>query len=216
MSTVRIEETSNKDLNSKRTKRTKDTNKLKEIGRDETLSMLHGVGRVLNPKYDAAKHLTHSPEGITDAFCTQPSNFLLFLFSNYLTHFSSIPDSAACLHELSMSDYLSTEYRDQALPIIALNIGIRGAMVSNSAPVSGWHPVKGHRKDKTREENVDAEYTRFLKDGRRNLVSKNTFVLDYKGGLGKILNVSGGTKGDLEEDTEELNLINDIEMVDSD
>lgn len=233
VSTVRVEETSNKDLNSnKRSKRTKDS-KLKEIGRDETISMLHGIGRVLNPKYDTATHrLTHSPEVITEAFSTQPGNFLLFLFSNYPAHFATVADSADCCQALSAGDRLLSEYRDQALPQIALNVGIRGAMVANCTPVSGWHPVKGHKMDRKREEAVGAEYQRFVRgaaaDGVRNLVSKNTFVMDFKGCLGKTLSktVDGEEKRtkpseEIEEesivlDEEERGLVQEIEVVDSD
>lgn len=220
--TVRVDEVSNKDLNSKKTKRNKDTNKLKEIGRDETLSMMHGIGRVLNPKYDADNRLTHSPESITDAFCTQPGNFLLFMFSNYLAHFATIPESADCVQALSMADCMLSEYRDQALPLIALNIGIRGAMVANSAPVSGWHPVKGHKMDKTREADVQVEYGRFLNGGKRNLVSKNTFVMDFQGALVQIHGKQkSGTGKEMDDnavdlDEEEIDLIQEIEMGDSD
>lgn len=231
---MRVEETSNKDLNAKRTKRTKDTNKLKEIGRDETISMMHGVGRVLNPKYDSiTNRLSHSPEGITEAFATQPNNFLLFLFSNYLPHFATIPDSAECCQSLSKSDFLLAEYRDQALPLIALNVGIRGAMVANSAPVAGWHPVKGHKMDRVREDGVDEAYGRFIKGGDRNLVTRNTFVMDFKSislkiqgqGVGLVAAAGGIVEKKTDEkkvfdlvddDEEEANLIHEIETMDSD
>lgn len=218
-----VDETSNKDIavaGAKKTKRAKtNSNKLREIGRDETLSLLHGVGRVLNPKFDAEKRLTHCPEAITEAFITQPSNLLLFLFSNYLAHFSTIPDCANCSQHMSMSDYLLSEYRDQSLPEMALNLGIRGTMLANSAPVSGWHPVRGHKRDKVREDGVDAEYSKFIGNGGRNLVAKNTFVLDYKGSLDRILSKDKTGKliaavDDLDE--EERNLILEIETVDSD
>lgn len=233
MSTVRVEETSNKDVNStKRSKRTKDS-KLKEIGRDETISMLHGIGRVLNPKYDTAtQRLTHSPELITEAFSTQPGNFLLFLFSNYQAHFATVADSAEVCQALSAGDRLLSEYRDPALPQIALNVGIRGAMVANCTPLSGWHPVKGHKMDRKREELVEAEYQRFVRGtaarGVRNLVSKNTFVMDFKASLGQTLSmkVDEGEKRpkssrEVEEesivlDEEERGLVQEIEGVDSD
>lgn len=208
---------SNKDVNSKRTKRTKDSNKLKEIGRDETVSIMHGLGRVFNPKYDAENNLTHSPEVLTDMFSTQPNNLILFVFQNYLAHFTTIDDALDNLQCITRSDYLLQEYRDQGLSLLALNTAIRGAMLANRAPKSGFIPVRGYKRERIREAEVQTDYTRFIEGpgvGSRNLVSRNTYVLDIKSSFEKIIHRKAGT-GDAmaTEDLEqaELDLIEEIE-----
>lgn len=217
---VKVEEISNKDVANKRSKRPKETKKLKEIGCDETLSMMHGIGRVFNPKYDPeTRLLTHCPETITSAFSTQPQSFVMFLFSNYLPHFSSVDDVAQCVQSLTVSDYFLKEYRDQNLPQLALNIGIRGSMVANSSPISGWIPVKGHKQNHAKENEVNVAYERFISRSGSGLISKNTFVLDFSNCLAKIkgnshLEANEDSQEDLEQ--AELDLIQQIEMVDSD
>lgn len=222
---VKVEEVSNKDVNNTRAKRKKDTNKLKEIGCDESLSTMHGLGRVFNPKYDpVTTRLTHCPETLTDLFGTLPSHFIHMLFANYLSHFSSVIDSVECVDSFSKSDYFLTEYRDLALAQFALTVGIRGAMVANRTPVSGWIPVKGYKQDGSREAAVQEDYNKFIGGssssmGQRNLVSKNTFIMDFMGSLGKIKGqsirgVGSSRTENLEQ--EELDLIQQIETMDSD
>lgn len=51
------------------------------IGKNEAVTLLHGVGRVLNPKSEMDEvtklmKLTHSPETITENFTSQPKNFI--------------------------------------------------------------------------------------------------------------------------------------------
>lgn len=218
-----MEEVSNKDLNNKRAKRKKDTNKLKEVGCDESLSTMHGLGRVFNPKYDpVTTRLTHSPETLTDLFSTQPSHFVHMLFANYLSHFSTVIDSVECVNALSNSDYFLTEYRDHALSQFALTVGIRGAMVSNRTPVVGWIPVKGYKQDGNREAANQEDYDKFIgrsSMGQRNLVSKNTFIMDFMGSLSKIKGKPSSGDGNSKDENveqEELDLIQQIETLDSD
>lgn len=51
------------------------------IGKNEALTLLHGIGRVMNPKSEMDEttklmKLTHSPETITENFTSQPRNFI--------------------------------------------------------------------------------------------------------------------------------------------
>lgn len=218
---MKVEELSNKDVNNKRTKRSKDTIKLKEIGCDETLSLMHGLGRIFNPKYDEkTNRLSHSPETLTDTFLTQPNNLLQFMFSNYLTHFSTVSDAANCCGEFSLSDFLISEYREASLAELSLNVAVRGAMVANSQPKSGWIPVKGYKRDQTNEMELQEEYLRFIgTEGRevRNLESKSRFVMDFRGtGLLKKGGEGDEKEGYYDLDKEELELIQQIEMEESD
>lgn len=189
--TIKVAEVSNKDVGqSKRAKPTRDSNKLKEIGRDETISIMHGLGRVFNPKFDSENHLTHSPEVLTDIFSTQPNNFIQFVFQNYLAHFTTIEDSLDHLQCLTRCDYLLGEYREQGLSLLALNAAIRGAMLANKAPKSGFIPVKGYKREKTRETEIQTAYSKFIEGagaGSINLVSKNIYVLDIKSSYEKIV-----------------------------
>jgi len=47
---------------------------------------------------------------------------------------------------LGLSDAMLNEYRDDALSVISLNLAIRGVMLANSSPVSGWMPVRGPKR----------------------------------------------------------------------
>lgn len=41
---------------------------------------------------------------------------------------------------------LLQEYRDESLSLVGLTIAVRGCMVANVAPVSGWMPVRGPKR----------------------------------------------------------------------
>ncbi|XP_002136949.4 cell cycle checkpoint protein RAD17 isoform X1 [Drosophila pseudoobscura] len=119
---------------------------LKSIGRDESITLMHAVGRVLNPKCNEEKRLQHSPEVLTEAFCTEPRNFVNFIHANYLPHFRDIEDVLPAINDLCLSDFMLNEYRDDALPVMGLNLAIRGTMLANKDPVSGWMPVRGPKR----------------------------------------------------------------------
>ncbi|XP_016950421.1 cell cycle checkpoint protein RAD17 [Drosophila biarmipes] len=116
---------------------------LKSIGRDESITLMHALGRVLNPKFNEDKRMLHSPEELTEAFNTEPRNFVNFIHANYLPHFKEIEEVVTAINDLGLSDAMLNEYRDDALSIMGLNIAIRGVMLANSSPVSGWMPVRG-------------------------------------------------------------------------
>ncbi|XP_060645500.1 cell cycle checkpoint protein RAD17 [Drosophila nasuta] len=126
----------------------KATNTLKSIGRDESITMMHALGRVFNPKYaeDNAQRLLHSPEDLAEAFCTEPRNFVNFIHANYLPHFLDISHAMEAVNDIGVADMLLQEYRDDSLGLVGLNIAVRGCMVPNVAPVSGWMPVRGPKR----------------------------------------------------------------------
>ncbi|KAH8247724.1 hypothetical protein KR038_009144, partial [Drosophila bunnanda] len=119
---------------------------LKSIGRDESITLMHALGRVLNPKFNEDKTLLHSPEEITEAFNTEPRNFVNFVHANYLPHFKDIEEVVTAIDDLGLADSMLNEYREGAVSVMGLNIAIRGVMLANHAPVSGWMPVKGPKR----------------------------------------------------------------------
>lgn len=68
------------------------------------------------------------------------------LYANYLPHFSSIENVIGAVECLGSSDLMMTEYRENQVGIVGLNVAIRGLMVNNEKPVNGWMPVKGPRR----------------------------------------------------------------------
>ncbi|EDW42158.1 cell cycle checkpoint protein RAD17 [Drosophila sechellia] len=119
---------------------------LKSIGRDESITLMHALGRVLNPKFNEDKTMLHSPEEITEAFNTEPRNFVNFVYANYLPHFKEIDDVVTAIDDLGLSDCMLNEYRDDNLSVMGLNVAIRGVMMANTCPVSGWMPVRGPKR----------------------------------------------------------------------
>lgn len=109
--------------------------------------MMHALGRVFNPKYvEGSEKLLHSPEDIASAFSTEPKNFSSFVHANYLGHFADIENVVSAIDALSISDDILSEYREDSLGLVGLNVALRGVMVSNKNPVSGWMPVKGPKR----------------------------------------------------------------------
>ncbi|XP_073956878.1 rad17 checkpoint clamp loader component isoform X2 [Choristoneura fumiferana] len=117
------------------------------LGKDQTVSILHGVGRVLNPKFieseNGSKRLTHPPKDIIDQFLSQPSSFINFLEENYLSHFSLIDHVANAALGLSDADFMLAEWREKILQEYGLYTSVAGLMIANKAPVSAWNPVRG-------------------------------------------------------------------------
>ncbi|KAL9878931.1 rad17 checkpoint clamp loader component isoform 2-T2 [Glossina fuscipes fuscipes] len=126
-------------------KKRKSQNSLKSIGKDESITMMHALGRVFNPKYNQERFL-HSPEDIVDAFVTEPKKFTDMLQTNYLSHFREIEYIAPASNGLSLSDLLFQEYREDTLAHVGLNIAIRSLMVTNKQPITAWLPVKAPKR----------------------------------------------------------------------
>ncbi|XP_029659935.1 cell cycle checkpoint protein RAD17 [Formica exsecta] len=117
--------------------------------REETLSLLHGIGRVINPKKqsdDSSKYV-HDPEEISAFFQSQSVVFVQFLQENYLNTIRTIEEVTVASDILSLADVLNSEWRDRNLGKVALSYCIRGLMLANEKPVTGWNPVKKPRDD---------------------------------------------------------------------
>ncbi|KAL6426625.1 hypothetical protein ACFW04_009195 [Cataglyphis niger] len=118
--------------------------------REETLGLLHGVGRVINPKKqsdgDSTKYV-HDPEEISAFFQSQSVVFVQFLQENYLNTIRTIEEATVASDILSLADVLNSEWRDRNLGKVALSYCIRGLMLANEKPVTGWNPVKKPRDD---------------------------------------------------------------------
>ncbi|TDG47411.1 hypothetical protein AWZ03_006139 [Drosophila navojoa] len=157
----------------------KATNTLKSIGRDESITMMHALGRVFNPKYTEAKDkcLLHNPEDLAEAFSTEPRNFVNFIHANYLPHFQDIADVNSALNDIGLADMLLQEYRDESLSLVGLTIAVRGCMVANVAPVSGWMPVRGPKRLTIEPQLTPAEQkTLGVASGR---ISKRLYASEY-------------------------------------
>ncbi|XP_045447979.1 cell cycle checkpoint protein RAD17 [Melitaea cinxia] len=128
------------------------SNKFMSLGKDQTVSILHGVGRVLNPKEittpDGHKILSHAPKDIIEQFLSHPSSFINFLEENYLPHFSCINDVDKALTALSEGDCLLAEWREKICQEYGLYMAIAGLMTANKSPVSAWNPVRGPKSMK--------------------------------------------------------------------
>ncbi|XP_037971064.2 cell cycle checkpoint protein RAD17 [Plutella xylostella] len=140
-----------KENKSKATKKKKSSNKFTSLGKDQTVSILHGVGRVLNPKViqDGEKQrLSHAPAEVIEQFLSQPSSFVNFLHENYLPHFSCVDHAQRAAAALSDADYMLSEWRERVCQEFGLYIATAGLMLSNKAPVSAWNPVRGPKNMK--------------------------------------------------------------------
>ncbi|XP_022814003.1 cell cycle checkpoint protein RAD17 isoform X4 [Spodoptera litura] len=135
-----------------KTTRKKKTSKFMSLGKDESVSILHGVGRVLNPKVietdNGSKKFTHTPEDIVEQFISQPVSFVNFLEENYLPHFSNIDHVDKAASALSDSDLMLAEWREKMCQEYGLYNAVASLMLSNKAPVSAWNPVRGPKNMK--------------------------------------------------------------------
>ncbi|XP_043465311.1 cell cycle checkpoint protein RAD17 [Leptopilina heterotoma] len=113
--------------------------------REETLTLLHGIGRVINPKRINEGNSTkffHNPDDIAAFFQSQAANFVHFLHENYLNTMRDIERAELSSDILSAADVLTSEWRDLNLNKVSLSFCVRGLMVANNNPVCGWNPVK--------------------------------------------------------------------------
>ncbi|KAH8330220.1 hypothetical protein KR067_000192, partial [Drosophila pandora] len=159
-------------------RKTKTQSTLKSIGRDESITLMHAMGRVMNPKINDSKRLQHSPEGITESFRTEPRNFVNFIHANYLPHFKDIEDIVDAIHDLGLADCMLNEYRDDNLSVMGLNVAIRGAMLANKEPISGWIPVRGPKKIHVKADASLEEQN--LLGVRYAAISKSLYATEYR------------------------------------
>ncbi|KYQ54026.1 Cell cycle checkpoint protein RAD17 [Trachymyrmex zeteki] len=118
--------------------------------REETLGLLHGVGRVINPKRQSHGNsfkFVHDPEEIAAFFQSQSVVFVQFLQENYLNTIRTLEEAAVASDILSLADVLNSEWRDRNLNKVALSYCIRGLMLTNEKPVTNWNPVRKPRDD---------------------------------------------------------------------
>ncbi|CAH0398386.1 unnamed protein product [Chilo suppressalis] len=141
-----------KETKSKASKKKKQTSsKFLSLGKDQTVSILHGVGRVLNPKVimdNNCQRLSYAPSDVIEQFLSHPSSFVNFLAENYLPHFSSIDHVDKAASALSDADFMLAEWREKICQENGLYVAVAGLMLSNKAPVSAWNPVRGPKNMK--------------------------------------------------------------------
>ncbi|XP_054728565.1 cell cycle checkpoint protein RAD17 [Anastrepha obliqua] len=163
--TERVESCDNKG------KSKKQVSTLKTIRRDESLTMFHALGRVFNPKRMSNGNFMHNPEDISESFASEPKRFIDLMHANYLPHFGDIEHVVAATNNLSIADNIITEYREESLALIALNIAIRSIMVANETPVSAWIPVRAPKR---------YQQDALCKPLPLQCISKNVYATDYK------------------------------------
>lgn len=108
----------------------------------------------------------HDPEEIAAFFQSQSVVFVQFLQENYLNTIRTIEEATVTSDILSLADVLNSEWRvsfakffyikyflysiirqDRNLGKVALSYCIRGLMLANEKPVTGWNPVRKPRDD---------------------------------------------------------------------
>lgn len=164
------------------------------LGKNESVTLMHGLGRVLYPKREMnevskLQELTHKPEDIAESFFSQPANFIRLLHSNYVKNFSDIHAVASAADMFSLSDCFETEYRDDQLHQLNLNLVIRSTMVLNESPQPGFRSISSYASKKwkqaeTKNKEKFVEASKTLNNG--NMIGKKDFFCDYNNFLGKI------------------------------
>ncbi|XP_049535054.1 cell cycle checkpoint protein RAD17 [Anopheles darlingi] len=115
------------------------------LGLSEGLTVMHGLGRILHPKYvnnDIGTRFLHAPEDITDSFISQPAAIISLLHSNYVSRCSDVHCLSSASDCLAVADVIMNEYRTDQLASYGLNLAIRGIMVNNQQTTHGWHQIK--------------------------------------------------------------------------
>lgn len=127
---------------------------------------------------DGDKRFQHSPEDIAEAFSTEPRNFVNFIHANYLPHFRDIDSVLVALDDVGLADMLLQEYRDDSLSLVALTIAIRGCMVANASPVTGWMPVRGPKRLNEAKSQLTAAEQKLLGVASAS-ISKSIYASEY-------------------------------------
>lgn len=157
------------------------------LGKNESVTLMHGLGRVFYPKLEMNEttkmmELTHKPENIADNFSSQHKNFIQMMHSNYVKNFSDIHELVNCTNVFSLSDCFETEYRDERLNKLNLNMAIRSVMVFNEHPASGFRKISAYasKKFKNLEESNKEKFERESKSlNNGNMMAKSAFFCDY-------------------------------------
>ncbi|XP_055600246.1 cell cycle checkpoint protein RAD17 [Uranotaenia lowii] len=163
--------------------RKKETIKLKSVGCNESLTLMHALGRVFNPKFhpinqDEGRFL-RSPEDLTDAFVSQPNSIISLIHSNYVLRFTDIDDIVGAADNLSLADVIMSEYREDQLAAHGLNIVIRGMMVHNRKTAGGWQSIRKKKTyDRPSASNHESQLKRFGLE--TSSISAGLFITDYK------------------------------------
>ncbi|XP_034939120.1 cell cycle checkpoint protein RAD17 [Chelonus insularis] len=151
--------------------------------REESLGLLHGIGRVINPKRvpdgDSWKFV-YNPDDIASHFPSQATTFLRFLHENYLNTMSNIDHVATSANILSLSDVIAREWQDLNLIKLNLSLCIRGIMVPNDSPVQKWNPVRKPRSEESKlQRDLGLAEERFYKTIIRPKTTENIPVLEF-------------------------------------
>ncbi|XP_065077342.1 cell cycle checkpoint protein RAD17 [Ochlerotatus camptorhynchus] len=158
--------------------------KLKSVGGDESITLMHALGRVFNPKFvpgeGKAEKFHHCPEDLTDAFVSQPSSMISLVHSNYVVRFTDIDDIAGAADALSLSDVIMTGcFREDQLTGHGLNLVVRAMMVHNRKTASGWQQIR--KKKAYAKPSVSNHEQQLKKWGlETSSISAGLFVTDYK------------------------------------
>ncbi|XP_037805815.1 cell cycle checkpoint protein RAD17 [Lucilia sericata] len=163
---------------SKTSRKRKGQNTLKSVGRDESVTMMHALGRVFNPKFTEDKHFVHSPEELAEAFTTEPKKFIDLVQANYVLHFRDIEYVLEAANGLSLCDIMLSDYRDDSLALTGLNVGIRSVMVANTNPATGWMPIKGQKRIDPNTVKIPLQASKVLPEHHN--ISSSLYALDYK------------------------------------
>ncbi|EZA61650.1 Cell cycle checkpoint protein RAD17 [Ooceraea biroi] len=92
--------------------------------REETLGLLHGVGRVINPKKEQkgdSHKFVHDPEEIAGFFQSLSVVFIQFLQENYLSTMRTIEEAAVASDILSLANVLNSEWRVSFIKMSHIN-----------------------------------------------------------------------------------------------
>ncbi|XP_073828733.1 rad17 checkpoint clamp loader component [Musca autumnalis] len=173
------QESSSQDAGKKTSRKRKHQSTLKSVGRDESVTMMHALGRIFNPKFTDGNVLLHPPEDIAQAFVTEPKKFVDFIHANYMPHFSDIESLVDAANGLTLCDLILNEYREDTLALCGLDLGVRNVMLANKSPVSGWMPVKGPKRLNTDNSSIiPAKANKFLPPHHN--ISRSQYAIEYK------------------------------------
>lgn len=170
-----------------KSKTSKKVDNQSSLGKNEVLTLMHGVGRVMYPKLELNEktkilQLTHKPEEIAENFSSQPNNFIEMIHSNYIKNFSNIENVSCSADNLSIADCIAKEYRDSQLPLLNLDLVIRSTMVNNHQPALGFRTVSCYASKKF--QNVKDNYQQKLRDSMSeinngHILAPKDFFCDY-------------------------------------
>ncbi|XP_055634283.1 cell cycle checkpoint protein RAD17 [Toxorhynchites rutilus septentrionalis] len=157
--------------------------KLKSVGCNESLTLMHALGRVFNPKFnvmeDGSKKFHHAPEELTDAFISQPSSMISLIHSNYVMRFTDIDDIIGAADALSLADVIMSEYREDQLAGHGLNVVVRGMMINNRKTASGWQQIQ--KKKSYNKPSPRCNEQQLEKFGLKTCsISAGLFMTDFK------------------------------------